>query len=230
MSQPNLPNITPAITLSRDDAINLIISSIAMEEMGLSHIINTEGEKHALGTKYVDQKKNQNSRAKKLQKRGLGIGGEQQADRIQHDLCGLIDRLTELGPETALKGEAVAILRRGYQNLVASITSAVVNADCHEEYCGGKGTDHNVCGVMPSVNGAFGDIKVLARHCQSVDNKNRNSDQRKKPSGEFLGDHRVECFIHKVISGSVSGSSHNRCGGVYIGKTAVVENAYKNMP
>ena len=52
MSQPNLPNITPAITLSRDDAINLIISSIAMEEMGLSHIINTEGEKlqYLLGT------------------------------------------------------------------------------------------------------------------------------------------------------------------------------------
>lgn len=45
VSQPNLPNITPAISLSRDDAINLLLSSIAMEEIGLAHILNTEGEK-----------------------------------------------------------------------------------------------------------------------------------------------------------------------------------------
>jgi hypothetical protein len=52
MSQANLPNITPTITLSRDDAISLLISSIAMEELGLSHIINAEGEKlqYILGT------------------------------------------------------------------------------------------------------------------------------------------------------------------------------------
>ncbi|MFS0781699.1 BclA C-terminal domain-containing protein [Bacillus sp. 1P06AnD] len=52
MSQPNLPNITPSISLSRDDAINLLLSSIALEEMGLAHIINAEGERlqYLLGT------------------------------------------------------------------------------------------------------------------------------------------------------------------------------------
>ncbi|MES5056322.1 BclA C-terminal domain-containing protein [Bacillus velezensis] len=52
MSQPNLPNITPVVTLSRDDTINLLLSSIAMEELGMAHILNAEGEKiqYALGT------------------------------------------------------------------------------------------------------------------------------------------------------------------------------------
>ncbi|WP_309484973.1 BclA C-terminal domain-containing protein [Bacillus atrophaeus] len=45
MSQPNLPNITPVVTLSRDDTINLLLSSIAMEELGMAHILNAEGEK-----------------------------------------------------------------------------------------------------------------------------------------------------------------------------------------
>lgn len=52
MSQPSIPNITPNITLTRDDAINLILSSIAMEEIGMSHILNAEGEQlqYLLGT------------------------------------------------------------------------------------------------------------------------------------------------------------------------------------
>ncbi|TCP64129.1 hypothetical protein [Baia soyae] len=52
MSQANIPNITPAITISREDVITLLLSSIALEELGLSHILNAEGEKlqYVLGT------------------------------------------------------------------------------------------------------------------------------------------------------------------------------------
>lgn len=49
LSQPSFPE-TPDLT--REDAVNQILSSIAMEELGLSHIINAEGEKlqYVLGT------------------------------------------------------------------------------------------------------------------------------------------------------------------------------------
>ncbi|WP_340024819.1 hypothetical protein MHI24_06755 [Paenibacillus sp. FSL K6-1096] len=52
MSNPNIPNISPTVTLTRDDVINLLLSSIAMEELALAHIINAEGEKiqFVLGT------------------------------------------------------------------------------------------------------------------------------------------------------------------------------------
>ncbi|MGG4193378.1 collagen-like protein [Paenibacillus jamilae] len=52
MSQANIPNITPTISISRDQIIPLLLSSIALEELGLSHILNAEGEKiqFALGT------------------------------------------------------------------------------------------------------------------------------------------------------------------------------------
>lgn len=54
MSQPNIPNITPEITVDREDAITLLLISIALEEIGLAHIINAEGEKiqYILGTLY----------------------------------------------------------------------------------------------------------------------------------------------------------------------------------
>ena len=50
MSMPVLPAIDPAV--GREDAINLILASIAEEELGLSHILNAEGEKiqFVLGT------------------------------------------------------------------------------------------------------------------------------------------------------------------------------------
>ncbi|MED1915376.1 hypothetical protein P4V64_08690 [Bacillus thuringiensis] len=52
MSQANIPNITPTITVTRDDAINLLLTSIAIEELSLGHIIYAEAEKlqYAIGT------------------------------------------------------------------------------------------------------------------------------------------------------------------------------------
>lgn len=50
MSMPTFPTISPPIKL--EDALNMILASVAMEELGLSHIINAEGEKlqYILGT------------------------------------------------------------------------------------------------------------------------------------------------------------------------------------
>ena len=52
MSMPTIPDMNPAIGIDVDDSINMIMSSIAMQEMGLSHIINAEAEKiqYMLGT------------------------------------------------------------------------------------------------------------------------------------------------------------------------------------
>ncbi|MGL4799330.1 MAG: hypothetical protein ACRCWY_08020 [Cellulosilyticaceae bacterium] len=52
MSMPNIPDLNPNVTISRDDSINIILSSIGMEELSLSHILNAEAEKiqFALGT------------------------------------------------------------------------------------------------------------------------------------------------------------------------------------
>lgn len=50
MSMPSFPVVDPPI--DREDAVNQILSSIAMEKLGLSHILNAEGEKlqYILGT------------------------------------------------------------------------------------------------------------------------------------------------------------------------------------
>ncbi|MEN6462994.1 MAG: hypothetical protein ABFC94_16705 [Syntrophomonas sp.] len=45
MSFPTIPLIAPTISLDRSQVINLLLASIAFEELGLAHIINTEAEK-----------------------------------------------------------------------------------------------------------------------------------------------------------------------------------------
>lgn len=52
MSMPNIPNLNPNINIDRNDAVNIILSSIGMEELSLAHLLNAEAEKvqFALGT------------------------------------------------------------------------------------------------------------------------------------------------------------------------------------
>lgn len=52
MSFPTIPEIAPTISLDRNQVVNLLLASVALEELSLAHIVNTEGEKlqAALGT------------------------------------------------------------------------------------------------------------------------------------------------------------------------------------
>lgn len=52
MSFPNIPNVSPTINLNRADVVNLLLASVAFEELGLAHVINAEAEKvqSVLGT------------------------------------------------------------------------------------------------------------------------------------------------------------------------------------
>ncbi|MDB5055798.1 MAG: hypothetical protein JWM44_3848 [Bacilli bacterium] len=52
MSQANIPNITPIISLTLGQTIPLLLASIALEEIALAHIMNAEAEKiqFVLGT------------------------------------------------------------------------------------------------------------------------------------------------------------------------------------
>lgn len=52
MSFPNIPDVNPDISITIEEAINLLLASIAFEELGLAHIINAEAEKiqYVLGT------------------------------------------------------------------------------------------------------------------------------------------------------------------------------------
>lgn len=54
MSMPNIPDICPKIELEMDDIVKLIMSSIALEEISLSHLLNAESEK----IQYVVSEKN----------------------------------------------------------------------------------------------------------------------------------------------------------------------------
>jgi deoxyxylulose-5-phosphate synthase len=45
MSMPKIPNIKPEIEICREDVINLLLASVAFEELGLAHLINAEAEK-----------------------------------------------------------------------------------------------------------------------------------------------------------------------------------------
>jgi len=45
LSQANIPNITPNISVTKEQSIHLLLSSIAMNELAFSHLVNAEAEK-----------------------------------------------------------------------------------------------------------------------------------------------------------------------------------------
>jgi hypothetical protein len=45
MGMPNIPDIKPKIEISFEETITLLLSSIALEELSLAHIMNAEAEK-----------------------------------------------------------------------------------------------------------------------------------------------------------------------------------------
>lgn len=52
MSQANIPNITPTISITLEESLTLLLASIALEELALAHIVNAEAEKlqYVIGT------------------------------------------------------------------------------------------------------------------------------------------------------------------------------------
>jgi len=77
---PEFPK--PESILTRDEAINAIITSIAMEELALSHIINAESEKIKYAAKRV--------------KDGDDCDGMQNLLKINESAACLIERVTDL--------------------------------------------------------------------------------------------------------------------------------------
>ena len=52
MSMPEFPDVDIDVSLTKDQSVNLLLASIAFEELGLAHLINSEAEKiqYVLGT------------------------------------------------------------------------------------------------------------------------------------------------------------------------------------
>lgn len=52
MSFPSIPNVSVTINLTKSGVVNLLLASVAFEELGLAHLINAEAEKiqFVLGT------------------------------------------------------------------------------------------------------------------------------------------------------------------------------------
>ncbi|KFZ42611.1 hypothetical protein CS060_11120 [Anoxybacillus flavithermus] len=57
MGFPNVPHIKPEIHVDRDDALDLLLMSIALEELSLAHILNAEGEKIQFALEALQQGK-----------------------------------------------------------------------------------------------------------------------------------------------------------------------------
>ena len=52
MSFPNIPSVDATVSITAEDSVNLLLASVAFEELGIAHIINAEAEKiqYVLGT------------------------------------------------------------------------------------------------------------------------------------------------------------------------------------
>ena len=52
MSFPNIPTVDSDVNITAEDAVNLLLASVAFEELGIAHILNAEAEKiqYVLGT------------------------------------------------------------------------------------------------------------------------------------------------------------------------------------
>ncbi|AST05588.1 hypothetical protein AF2641_00920 [Anoxybacillus flavithermus] len=61
MGFPNVPHIKPEIHVDRDDALDLLLMSIALEELSLAHILNAEGEKIQFALEALQQRKTKQS-------------------------------------------------------------------------------------------------------------------------------------------------------------------------
>ena len=96
MSMPALVADVPAV--GREDALNQVIVSIALEELGLSHVINAEGEKiqYVIGTLVVPD-------------RGLS-GGITIADLVELDNSVAATLQTVAATQTALTQKLQAVL------------------------------------------------------------------------------------------------------------------------